>query len=137
MRFLALTALACAGDKGTGDSAGTGDTGTPTTDTDPTVTTSTPDERVATIIATPGTASNGSQTYTTICSACHMPDGSGNETFGYPALAETVSTITHVQIVETVFYGAGNMDAYDFLTNREIADVVAYVEQEFGPPAAP
>ena len=35
-------------------------------------------------------------------------------------------------VISTVLNGIGNMDAYDFLKNQEIADVVAYAVTTFG-----
>lgn len=121
-----LLMAACQGDKTTPS----GETGTPDTDTIP-VTTSTGAERAATILALTGDAAAAQSNYSSVCSACHGPDGAG--VAPNPALTDRVPALTDEEIVLTILEGKGNMDAYDTtFKNQQIADLLAYLRTNFG-----
>lgn len=123
--------VGCNGDKGS-ESGGTGDTGTPTVDTTTPPPVSTPDERIAAILLLTGDPTAGSGLYSMQCIACHGYDGYAIAS-GAADLAVRLPEITDEEVATALMYGVGNMDAYDFLANQDIADVMAYVRQAFDP----
>ncbi|MEQ1502960.1 MAG: cytochrome c [Myxococcota bacterium] len=145
MRFgawlmVSFVAVGCGGGDTT-DTTDTGTTGVDTdTDTDPS-TTSTGDERVQTILALTGDVAAGKVLYEADadgCAACHLEDGSGNGPF--PALTERLLTVTRERSVQVtldgtpVVAGGVNMPAYaTSYTNKQVADVVAYMYDAFVP----
>ncbi|MEZ4239943.1 MAG: cytochrome c [Myxococcota bacterium] len=134
---LAFAFAACNGDK-SGETGHTGamETGTDTmttdTQTDTTSTsstTSTGDARIPTILGLTADPTAGGETYAQICAACHGLDGTG--TVSGPDLTRELQHLDDEQVIGIVLNGKGNMDAYDSLTNQQIADVVGYVGESF------
>ncbi|MEL6343228.1 MAG: cytochrome c [Myxococcota bacterium] len=125
MRVILMTALAllvaCDGDdkdtSSTGGDSGSSGNGETT--------------RTEDILALTGDASSGAPVYTTNCQGCHAEDGSG--TVG-PALSGAdgkVNTLTDEQIVDAILNGVGTMPAYEFLSDQEAADLLAYLKDAF------
>ena len=121
--------MACAGDETTPTETAV-DTGTPTTDTDDT---DTPDpvDRAKVILGLAGDPAAGGPLYSQYCQGCHGSTGMG--TNNGPSLLDRLQTIDRAQIVDVLLNGKGRMAAYDVLSDQQIADLTAYVEDSFGP----
>ncbi|MEQ1567934.1 MAG: cytochrome c [Myxococcota bacterium] len=133
MRVWVVAALAaCNGDKTGTESGATGDTST-TIDTQ---TVSTPDQRIAAIVGLVGDTAAGTDTYGSQCIGCHGYDGSGIASDAAD-LNAALPKLTDEQVATTILLGQGNMDAYDFLSNQQIADVIAYIRSAFGGATTP
>src|SRR5262249_25719111 len=128
MRMLWIVLLAGC-DKGGTTSGTTAETGDSNPFTFP-VTTSTGDERVATILALTPDQVAGQDTFETTCAICHGLDGNG--IYPNPALTKRVPNLAPEQVVSTVLEGKGNMDSYKAMKNQDIANVVSYVITSFG-----
>jgi hypothetical protein len=115
--FLAMagTALffACGGDDETGSTAATCD--------------------VTTITSLTGNSMLGASTFDSLCgtSPCHGPGGDGGAS-NAGRLTQLVPTLSTAQIAATVKCGKGAMPPQS-LSEQEIADVVAYVEEFCNP----
>ncbi|WP_024301727.1 cytochrome-c oxidase, cbb3-type subunit III [Pseudogulbenkiania sp. MAI-1] len=76
-------------------------------------------------------ASRGKETFAAICSACHGPDGKGNQAMGAPNLTDNVWLYggTEKTIIETVTNGRNNqMPAWkDFLGEGKVHLLASYV----------
>lgn len=76
----------------------------------------------------------GADVYRAVCAGCHMPNGRGAEGAGaYPSLAGDAHLATPGYPIEMVLHGHGGMPAFArWLTDDQIAAVVAYIRQNFG-----
>lgn len=76
----------------------------------------------------------GADVYRAVCAGCHMPNGRGAEGAGaYPSLAGDPHLAAVGYPIEMVLHGHGGMPAFaQSLTDRQIADVVAYIRGNFG-----
>jgi mono/diheme cytochrome c family protein len=90
----------------------------------------------------------GKIVFTTVCAACHMPDGMGNPAVGAPPLvgsdwvnAEGPNRIIRIVLngftgpveVSGKQYGTGTMTPFkDVFTDEQIAGVLSFVRQEWG-----
>jgi cytochrome c oxidase cbb3-type subunit 3 len=78
-------------------------------------------------------AARGKETFTTICAACHGPDGKGNQQLGAPNLTHPSGNWlyggTEKTIIETITNGRNNqMPAWkDFLGDAKVHLLAAYV----------
>ena len=78
-------------------------------------------------------AARGKETFTTICAACHGPDGKGNQQLGAPNLTHPSGSWlyggTEKTIIETITNGRNNqMPAWkDFLGDAKVHLLAAYV----------
>ena len=76
-------------------------------------------------------ASRGKETFAAICSACHGPDGKGNQALGAPNLTDNIWLYggTEKTIIETVTNGRNNqMPAWkDFLGDGKVHLLASYV----------
>ncbi|QBJ77171.1 cytochrome-c oxidase, cbb3-type subunit III [Aquitalea sp. USM4] len=76
-------------------------------------------------------AARGKETFTTICAACHGPDGKGNQQLGAPNLTDNIWLYggTEKTIIETITNGRNNqMPAWkDFLGDGKVHLLAAYV----------
>ncbi len=77
-----------------------------------------------------GDATCGVDTYDSHCSSCHGDDGRGGD--GYPDLSERVPALSDDELVGIIERGPANMPAFAG-TPQMIADVVAWLRQQFGP----
>ena len=91
---------------------------------------------------TPAIADNGKHLYDIYCAACHKPDGLGLVDV-FPPLAGSewikkdsimvgliVKGLTDSITVKGLPY-KGEMPAFNFLSNQDIADIITYVRQSF------
>jgi len=87
----------------------------------------------------PARAARGKQTFTTVCAACHGPEGKGNQTLGAPnltdniweyggSLADIVETITKGRGTNALTPGLSAMPAHkDSLGEAKVHILAAYV----------
>ncbi|MEM9695820.1 MAG: cytochrome c [Myxococcota bacterium] len=89
--------------------------------------------RVDTILALTGNASVGQSLYGANCgsSSCHGSDGMGTGTPS-EALQTAVPILTRRELVELCVNGIGSMPPV-VLPDQELADVIEYTIDEFGP----
>jgi mono/diheme cytochrome c family protein len=87
----------------------------------------------------------GKETFNTICAACHLPEGQGQEGLA-PPLADSEWVVgPEVRLVRIVLQGLGgpvtvNGNSYSLdmpglgaaLTDQQIAQVLSYVRRNFG-----
>ena len=79
--------------------------------------------------AATGDAANGATLYSSSCAGCHGADGTGVS--GPDLTSGLVSGMTDDQISDVIANGAGSMPAITS-DDQEIADILAYLRQEFG-----
>jgi len=101
--------LACLGMMGCGGEEDTGD-------------------RVAAILDLEGDPAAGEGVYASECASCHGADGEGGSG---PAMEDALHH-GDAETVEVILDGIGGMPAHDYLDDQEIADVLAYITQEWG-----
>ena len=77
--------------------------------------------RISDIAALTGDATAGLAVYETNCTSCHGVDAAGGSA---PGLAGINTSIDDQ--IDITLNGLGTMSGYDFLTDQEIADVIAY-----------
>lgn len=80
------------------------------------------------------TEPDGAAIYRNVCAGCHMVDGRGATGAGaYPALAGDTRLGTAAYVVAVVLHGQKAMPAFArYLSDQQVADVVAYVRGRFG-----
>ena len=91
----------------------------------------------------------GQKVYTANCESCHMTNGEGIPST-FPPLAKSdylmkdqkraIRTVLHGLSGEITVNGANysmDMPAYDYLTDQEVADVLNYVQNNWGNKAKP
>jgi len=77
-----------------------------------------------------GDATAGEQIYTDNCESCHMVDGTGDSTNGYPSLVDEKPSTD--ETIDLVTNGEGDMPEFgSTLSEQEIMDVAAYVDATF------
>ncbi len=85
------------------------------------------DGRVSQVAALQGDASAGQPQFEAICVTCHATDGTGVDGLGNDL---TVSTLSQVEVIDTIINGRGQMVGYDTsLEDQEVADIAAYTLQ--------
>jgi mono/diheme cytochrome c family protein len=77
---------------------------------------------------------NGESLYTSVCQACHMPDGEGaTGAASYPSLASDPALDDHGYIVYVVVFGKRAMPPFgDMMSNDQVAAVLNYLRTHFG-----
>lgn len=87
-------------------------------------------EDVEHIMALHGDADSGAVVFDASCanSACHGVDGDSGTA---PRLSEAVPEHTDEQLAALIAYGDGDMPAQSSLSDQEVADVIAYVQQAY------
>ncbi len=80
------------------------------------------------------TEPTGEAIYAGVCAGCHMAQGQGaTGAAAYPALTRNPRLAGNAYPILRVLRGHGAMPGFaSTLTNQQIADVVAYVRQNFG-----
>ncbi|MBU6499257.1 MAG: cytochrome c [Rhodospirillales bacterium] len=80
------------------------------------------------------TEAGGREIYSGICAGCHMADGRGAVGAGaYPALAQDARLADPAYPIAMVLHGAGAMPGFAAtLSDRQVAEVVAYIRTHFG-----
>ncbi len=85
----------------------------------------------------------GADTFTDNCAKCHQPDGFGKRGL-YPSLHDPARLEDSAHLVETVLHGRSAptgeqgspgqalMPALEYLTDREITAVIAYITSNWG-----
>jgi len=88
--------------------------------------------RTADVLDLTGDSTEGADVYTNTCgiSSCHGPNGNdGSATAG--DLGTLVPMLDEEQMVTTVLDGNGSMPPQSFLSDQDIADVVAYARERW------
>jgi mono/diheme cytochrome c family protein len=80
------------------------------------------------------TEQGGAAIYAGVCAACHMPSGLGAEgAASYPSLSHNARLETPAYPIFMILRGQGAMPSFArTLSDRQIADVVAFIETHFG-----
>lgn len=88
--------------------------------------------RAAAILSLGGNAEAGEQVYLSECEPCHRVDGTGATNGGIGKdLTDWLPRNEDSAAVDAILNGRTGMLAYDFLTDQEIADVLAYIRATF------
>ncbi|MGY3052556.1 glucose/arabinose dehydrogenase/mono/diheme cytochrome c family protein [Pedobacter sp. UYEF25] len=85
----------------------------------------------------------GAAVYTKNCQTCHMADGGGVQNLNAPLVKTDHILGDKTRLIKTLIEGMKGVDisgesysnvmpAHDFLTNKQIADVLTYVRNSFG-----
>lgn len=86
----------------------------------------------------------GQKVYTQYCVTCHQTDGMGIQNMNPPLSKTTYALGDKTKLIKIVLNGfnedveingqsySNNMPSHDFLTDKEIADVLTYVRNNFG-----
>lgn len=82
--------------------------------------------------------SKGALLYTDYCASCHQDDGNGVSGI-FPPLyrAAPVAAEAKDSLISLALEGKGEMPAFHFLEDEELAIVLSYVRKRFGPQASP
>ncbi len=82
---------------------------------------------------------SGAGLYGSVCASCHMPQGQGAAGAGaYPALAGDPRLASSRYVITRVLHGHGAMPGFSrFLSDAQVAELVAYVQSRFGVMPAP
>ena len=87
-------------------------------------------DRVADIEALSGDPDVGAEVYQTECGGCHGVEGEGGVG---PAMADVTPIHTDSELISIILYGVGDtMPAHEYMSDQEVADVLAWSRQEFG-----
>lgn len=89
-----------------------------------------PEGDVSSILLLDGDAQNGATFYASTCSqsSCHGADGTSGSA---PSLADHVPGYSDEELAQIVRYGLGSMPASTALDDQAVADVVAYLRQQY------
>lgn len=90
------------------------------------------DDRASVILGLDGDAAAGANVFSTAgCNieACHGADG---ETGSAPSLSSLVSAAMDDRLVDSLLNGRGSMPAQSSLSDQQLADVLAYLNEDFG-----
>lgn len=95
-------------------------------------------DRETKILELEGNASAGEAVFSANCGTtdCHGPDGQGGVDAPDPApmpLDVLVGAREDLAIVRVMLNGLGNMTPQSHLSDQQLADVLAYVNETFGP----
>ena len=85
----------------------------------------------------------GELVYTQFCVSCHLPDGGGVENLNPPLIKTTYINGDKARLITTVLNGMSQveingerynnvMPAFNYLTDKQVADVLTYVRNSFG-----
>ncbi len=80
----------------------------------------------------PASAADGGAVYSSLCAACHGPQGEGRGSF--PALAENPVAGDEAQVQAVIRSGKGVMPAFAQLSDEEVTALSDYVRATWGPP---
>jgi cytochrome c551 len=89
-------------------------------------------DRTAAILGLDGNASAGQSVFANnLCSnaICHGTDGTNGDA---PSLAEQVAAGSDQQLVTSLLNGKGDMPTQGALSDQELADVLAWLNETFG-----
>lgn len=83
-------------------------------------------DRVERVLANDGDPVEGERLWNVHCEECHAADGTGTETG--PDITDDPEA--DAVLADKILYGWGSMEGFaDELSNQEVADVVAFVEE--------
>ena len=96
----------------------------------------------ATPAATPATdpvIARGEEIFSTVCIACHQPDGKGIAGIYLPLAGNPAVTLEDpTYVITVVLNGRGGMPRFDSTyADEDIASIVSYIRQTWGNQAAP
>ena len=85
----------------------------------------------------------GELVYTQFCVSCHLPDGGGVENLNPPLIKTAFINGDKGKLIATVLNGMSQveingerynnvMPAFNYLTDKQVADVLTYVRNSFG-----
>ncbi|MBC7626063.1 MAG: cytochrome c [Ferruginibacter sp.] len=85
----------------------------------------------------------GEDVYTQFCVSCHLPDGGGVENMNPPLINTSYINGDKARIITTVLNGMSQqeidgerynnvMPAFNYLTDKQVADVLTFVRNSFG-----
>lgn len=85
----------------------------------------------------------GELVYAQFCVSCHLPDGGGVENLNPPLIKTSYINGDKAKLITTILNGMSQveingerynnvMPAFNYLTNKQIADVLTYVRNSFG-----
>jgi mono/diheme cytochrome c family protein len=85
----------------------------------------------------------GEAVYTQFCVSCHLPDGGGVENLNPPLIKTAFINGPKPRLIATVLNGMGQveingerynnvMPSFNYLTDKQVADVLTYVRNSFG-----
>jgi mono/diheme cytochrome c family protein len=85
----------------------------------------------------------GEAVYTQFCVSCHLPDGGGVENLNPPLIKTAFINGAKPRLITTVLNGMGQveingerynnvMPSFNYLTDKQVADVLTYVRNSFG-----
>jgi mono/diheme cytochrome c family protein len=87
-------------------------------------------DRIERILAKDGDPTEGSAVWNVHCVECHAADGTGTEEG--PDLTDEPEPLD--EVAEKILYGWGEMEGFAHeLSNRQMADLLAYLEDEVIP----
>ncbi len=93
------------------------------------------DPRVQAILDAAGDASAGEQLYLSECESCHLEDGTGRANAGAGKdLTGWLVRNPDAAAIDAILYGRAGMLAYgSYLSDQEIADLIAHLRASFAP----
>ncbi|MDR2081460.1 MAG: cytochrome c [Campylobacteraceae bacterium] len=75
----------------------------------------------------------GNEIYEINCQGCHMADGKGEQSMGFPALIKSPKVSSLTTALDVVANGFNEMPAFkEYLTDEEIVKVVNHIRNNFG-----
>lgn len=85
----------------------------------------------------------GELVYTQFCVSCHLPDGGGVENLNPPLIKTAFINGDKARLITTILNGMSQveingerynnvMPAFNYLTDKQVADVLTYVRNSFG-----
>lgn len=85
----------------------------------------------------------GELVYTQFCVSCHLPDGGGVENLNPPLIKTAFINGDKARLITTILNGMNQveingdrynnvMPAFNYLTDKQVADVLTYVRNSFG-----
>lgn len=85
----------------------------------------------------------GELVYTQFCVSCHLPDGGGVENLNPPLIKTAFINGDRARLITTILNGMSQveingerynnvMPAFNYLTDKQVADVLTYVRNSFG-----
>lgn len=86
------------------------------------------------ILGLSGTSAAGQTVFTNNCgvASCHGADGNTPGTSSTKRLSDEIPSLSDKQIVDVVINGEGTMPPQSALSDQQVADVLAYVQETFG-----
>jgi len=90
-------------------------------------------DRVERVLAKDGDPSAGAAVWDEHCVECHASDGTGTD--DGPDLTDEPES--SAKLADKILYGWGEMEGFsEALSNQEVADLIAYLEDTVVPPAS-